>query len=103
QPKSSYMKTPLALLLLSLALLVTACPAGKDRDAAKLNGTWTITEAQLGGTPLPPQVPKTITLKMDAGKYEVKAENLDKGTYTIDEDANPKTLDITGVEGPNAG
>jgi uncharacterized protein (TIGR03067 family) len=46
---------------------------------------------------------KSITLKLDAGKYEVTAESVDKGTYAMDPAARPKTIDITGTQGPNAG
>jgi len=90
------MKTP---LLLSTFLLVTAFTTLAAEDAKDIQGTWLPETAELGGRPF-----KTnFTLKLDAGKYEVAAENLDKGTYAIDPAAKPRTIDITGVEGPNAG
>ena len=60
---------------------------------------WVPETAELGGKPLP----TNFSLKLDGSKYEVSAENLDKGTYKIDPAATPKTMDIIGVEGPNAG
>ena len=90
-------------LLASVALLIAGCATSKMGDAKHIQGTWTITDAQFGGAPFPPEVSKMIVLKIEDGKYEVKAENLDKGTYTIDATVQPKTLDVYGVEGPNAG
>ena len=45
---------------------------------------------------------KTISLKLDHGKYDVLAAGEpDKGTYTLDAASNPKGMSITGTEGPN--
>jgi uncharacterized protein (TIGR03067 family) len=90
-------------ILVAIAIARTASAGNESDDAKKIQGTWAITSAELGGSPFPPQVAKIITLKMGEGKYEVQAENLDKGTYTIDPAATPKALDIIGAEGPNAG
>lgn len=95
------MKVCVLLILAAIAFVVPAFAGDKGDDDARIQGTWTIAEAQIGGAPLPDQAAKTIILKLDGGKYEVHAENLDKGTYTID--ATSKTLDIYGGEGPNAG
>ena len=54
--------------------------------------------------PLPEAVLKTISLKLDHGKYDVSAAGEpDKGTYTLDAASNPKGMSITGTEGPNNG
>ena len=42
-----------------------------------------------------------LTLKGD--EYEVVAESPDKGTVTYNSSADPKEMDIKGVEGPNKG
>lgn len=97
------MKTRMLFLLVSIAVVMTACDGNKGGDAKNIEGTWAIADAQLGGVTLPAQVANAITLKLDGGKYEVKAESLDKGTYTMDAAAQPKSLDIYGGEGPNAG
>lgn len=91
------------LFLIAMAIAMTASAGTEGDDAKKIQGTWTIASAELGGRPLPSDVASSITLKLDAGKYEVKAENLDKGTYTINPAAKPKALDISGTEGPSAG
>lgn len=96
------MKTRILLIPVVIAMVMTACAGDKD-DARQIQGTWTIADAQFGGAPFPAEAAKTIVLKLDGGKYELKAESLDKGTYSVDATAKPKTLDVFGVEGPNAG
>jgi uncharacterized protein (TIGR03067 family) len=77
--------------------------ADKPDDSKSIQGTWLAIKAELGGRAMEETVLKLFTLKMDGGKYEVHAESPDKGTYTTDSAAKPKAMDITGVEGPNAG
>lgn len=96
------MKSRTLLLLLAIATILTACAGDKD-DATQIQGTWAVADAQFGGAPFPAEAAKIIVLKLEGGKYEVKAESLDKGTYTLDASATPKTLDVFGAEGPNAG
>jgi uncharacterized protein (TIGR03067 family) len=97
------MKFRALFILVVIAIWVTGCGGDKADDAKHIQGTWTIADAQIGGVPFPAQAAKTIILKVDDGKYEVQAEQLDKGTYTVDPTAKPKVLDIFGAEGPNAG
>jgi uncharacterized protein (TIGR03067 family) len=91
-------------LAFSLVLnLVTPTPLRAD-DAAALQGTWLIVSAELGGVRQPPEVATNIVLKMADGKYEVTVNgHPDKGTWKIDPSSKPKTMDITGTEGPNTG
>ena len=45
---------------------------------------------------------KSISLKLDNGKYEVLvAENPDRGTYMLDSATKPRSMTITGTDGPN--
>ena len=47
---------------------------------------------------------QSISLKLDNGKYEVLVGAApDKGTYTLDSASKPKSMTITGTEGPNNG
>jgi len=47
---------------------------------------------------------KSISLKLDSGKYEVfVGEHPDRGTYTLDAASGPKRMTVTGTEGPNLG
>ena len=53
---------------------------------------------------MPETVIKSISLKLDNGKYEVfVGEHPDRGTYTIDSSSKPKGMTIMGTEGPNQG
>lgn len=93
--------------ILSLCLLTALSLAafGADQpDATAIQGSWVPIKAELGGTPLPAAVLKTISLKLTDGKYDVLADNHpDKGTYTLDSTANPKSITIIGTDGPNKG
>ena len=97
------MKTSLVFSILLLAGLTTVAAADKADDAKEIQGTWLPVKAQLNGKPMKEEILKMITLKLEGGKYEVTAENVDKGTYIMDPAARPRTLDITGTEGPNVG
>ena len=49
-------------------------------------------------------VMKSISLKLENGKYEVfVGANPDRGTYTVDATSKPKSITVTGTEGPNQG
>ena len=97
------MKPFILLSVCSLALLLTAHAGDQSKDAKAIQGTWSPTKAELRGVTMNDDFLKSIVLKLEAGKYEVTAENVDKSTYTIDPASKPKTIDITGTEGPNVG
>lgn len=98
------MKIPTLLTILSLAGVLAAFAGPKADDPKDIQGTWLPVKAELAGKPMPDEfLKKIVSLKLDAGKYEVTAESLDKGTYTMNAAAKPRTIDITGTEGPNVG
>ena len=89
---------------LTVAASLTAFAADPPDDAKAVQGSWTPTKAELGGQPMTEAVLKSISLKLDHGKYEVSVGgNSDKGTYTLDSASKPKSMTITGSEGPNSG
>jgi uncharacterized protein (TIGR03067 family) len=89
---------------LRLAASLTAFAAGPPDDAKAVQGSWTPARADLGGQPMAEAVLKSISLKLDNGKYEVfVGDKPDKGTYTLDSTSKPKSMTITGTEGPNRG
>jgi uncharacterized protein (TIGR03067 family) len=93
-------RTLFATLVL-LLLAAARCPAD---EPAPSSGTWLAANAELGGTPLPEELLKTWKLEINDGKYVVTTgEAVDKGTVKVDAKANPKTMDITGTDGPNKG
>jgi len=86
-----------------LAASLAAGTAPSD-DAKMLEGTWLPRTAELGGRPLGDAVLKSISLKLDGGKYEVFVGNSpDRGTYTLDPTTNPRSISVTGTDGPNKG
>ncbi len=89
---------------LTLATALTAFAADSRNDAQAVQGSWRPITAELAGKPMPEAVIKTISLKLDKGKYEVfVGKHPDRGTYTIDPISKPKSMTITGTEGPNQG
>ena len=99
--KSTHMKYSF-FISLALAGLLTACAARSPDDAKAVQGNWRPIKAELGGQPMSDAILKSISLKLESGKYEVFAENTpDRGTYTLDSTSMPKGMTITGTEGPN--
>jgi uncharacterized protein (TIGR03067 family) len=73
-------------------------------DQKALQGDWIPVKAELAGQPMPDTVLKTISLRLTKNEYEVLAAGKpDKGTWTIDDAAKPKSMKITGVKGRNNG
>jgi uncharacterized protein (TIGR03067 family) len=81
---------------------VARCDDAKKAEP-KIDGTWLATKAESGGKKLPKNVVASLKLTLKDGEYEVVAESPDRGTVTYDTSAEPKTMDIKGVEGPNKG
>ena len=92
--------------IICICLVVAASFAGlaadTPDDAKALQGTWLPVKAELAGQPMSDALLKTISLKLDHGKYEVFVGTApDRGTYTLDSGAKPKGITITGTDGPN--
>jgi uncharacterized protein (TIGR03067 family) len=97
------MKKILSITLV-LAVSLAAFAATETDDVKAVQGSWIPKKAELGSRPMPDEVLKTISLKLDNGKYEVfVGDEPDRGTYTLDATSNPKSMTITGTEGPNNG
>jgi uncharacterized protein (TIGR03067 family) len=98
------MKT-LALFCTGVVMTFPAVALSDDakKDESKIDGTWLLKTAELGGKKLPEQPGVTVKLTLKKGEYEVQAESPDRGTVTYDESTKPKEMDIKGVEGPNKG
>jgi uncharacterized protein (TIGR03067 family) len=100
------------ILYVCLVFAVAQAAFADDKSADKktpgdhqaIQGDWIPVKAELAGQPMPDDVLKTISLKLTKNEYEVLvAGKPDKGTWTIDSAAKPKSMDVTGVKGPNAG
>jgi uncharacterized protein (TIGR03067 family) len=99
------MRRACSLALLVLMMLLTARVNADEKTAPPtLDGAWLPISAHLAGQPLPDAYLKLMKLVMAGDKYTVTiADKLDKGTIKLDAAAQPKTIDVTGTEGPNAG
>jgi uncharacterized protein (TIGR03067 family) len=93
------------LLLSALMLTAPSITLGDDakKEEAKIDGTWLAKSAEMAGKKLPQKDGESITLTLNKGEYELVAESPDKGTVTYNDSADPKEMDIKGVEGPNKG
>jgi uncharacterized protein (TIGR03067 family) len=91
-------------LFFTLAASLTLFAAAPSDDAKAVQGSWTPAKAELSGQPMTEAFLKSVSLKLDNGKYEVSVGGSpDKGTYTLDSNSKPKGMTITGTEGPNKG
>ena len=92
----------LSICLVFAVSLVTF--AADVPDAKSIQGDWKPVKAELGGLAMADEVLKTISLKIGEGTYEVNVGNSpDKGTVTEDSSTKPKSMTVTGTEGPNKG
>jgi uncharacterized protein (TIGR03067 family) len=91
-------------LCLAVGASLHAFAATSPDDAKAVQGNWQPVQAEMAGQPMPETVLKTISLQLDDGKYVVfVGAHPDKGTYTIDSTTKPKSMTVTGTEGPNIG
>jgi len=91
-------------ICLTVAATLTAFAADPPDDAKAVQGNWKPVKAGLGGQPMDEAVLKSFSPKLDNGKYEVfVGEEPDRGTYTLDSTSKPKSMRITGTDGPNHG
>src|SRR4029078_5017685 len=105
QPPPIPMKFLLSLTVILAVSFATFAAAGDRSDDAKaVQGTWLPVKGELAGQPMPDAVLKTIRLVLADGKYTAYVgDEPDKGTYTLDAASKPKSMTITGTEGPNHG
>jgi uncharacterized protein (TIGR03067 family) len=86
------------------ALLVLARVETRQHQADALDGTWKPIEVEVAGTKLPEDIYSGWRLELSKGRYVLKgAESPDSGTVAADASKKPKTMDITGSDGPNKG
>ena len=97
------------LLLLSVVCLVFMPLRTQSAEDEKkmIDGTWILVAAELGGQKLPDQSLKDIAAGAAAGRLILTDGRYtyqnDRGTYKLGPADKPKTMDITGTDGPNQG
>lgn len=73
-------------------------------DLQKLQGTWEIARSEANGTEIASEDSVGITVKIKDGAYEVvKNDSTDRGRFTINPAAEPRTMDVNVETGPVAG
>jgi uncharacterized protein (TIGR03067 family) len=93
------------LVVLMVVLAVSMVARGDAKDADTIDGAWLPSAAEFGGKPWPEEFRKITKLVVSDGHYTVTVGEAppDKGTIKLNPAADPKTLDVTGTEGPNKG
>jgi len=88
-------------VILSLVIL----PMGKSdepKDRERVDGTWLGSKAELDGKPFPEELTRTIRITVEKGKYKVAVSGtFEEGTFKLDPSTTPKSLELTGTNGPN--
>jgi uncharacterized protein (TIGR03067 family) len=94
----------LLYICLAVGASLNAFAADSPDDAKAVQGSWKPAKAELAGQPMTDAVLQSISLKLDNGKYEVfVGSRPDRGTYALDSTSKPKSMTITGTDGPNRG
>lgn len=98
------MKT-MPLICLAAIILTAAASSGNTADEPKgHDGTWLPVSAELGDFKFDDKMLKSMKLVIEGDKYTVTVlDSVDKGTTKVDATAKPKTMDVTGTDGPNKG
>jgi len=78
---------------------IVICSCSTENESKQLNGTWIPIKEEIGGTAFPESAFSDQRLIIEDENYTMRAENVDKGTVTLD----GNKITIEGKEGPNAG
>ncbi len=100
------MKLALSFTSLLLVLIGTLALArdGAVSDVKEFEGTWLPVSAEMAGEPWPDELLKKMKLVLKGENYTVDIDGqIDEGTWKIDPDKSPKSMDIKGTKGPNEG
>jgi uncharacterized protein (TIGR03067 family) len=86
-----------------MIFLLAQTAVAQTTDKA-IQGKWLASEAELAGQKYPDNIVKSMTLVIKDNTYLVTVGQApDRGTLTVAPSAKPKTMDISGTEGPNKG
>jgi uncharacterized protein (TIGR03067 family) len=98
------MKHCVVLIVLAVAS-VGLCADQKTPKADKgLTGRWTPDSAVMAGKDLPAEELKSMNLVLGKGKYTLThGDQVDEGTYTVEESEVPKTITFVGTKGQHEG
>jgi uncharacterized protein (TIGR03067 family) len=75
-------------------------------SVSEFDGTWLPIAAYVSGEVVPIRELRIARLVLASGRYQIHdraARVLDSGAITIDRAVSPYSMDIVGLDGPNAG
>jgi uncharacterized protein (TIGR03067 family) len=88
-----------AVVALAACLVARASPPGEAaaREHRRLEGTWRVVAAEVGGAAIPPREYRDLLLTFKAGTFTARRgdEEPQVGTYALDVSRNPRQMDIT--------
>ena len=91
------------VILTALTIGLPIQSADEKTELKALAGRYDVVKVEVDGKDLTESF-KTVTLAIDGDKYTaIVGQTTDKGTLAVDGTKSPKTMDITGTEGPNRG
>ena len=91
------------VILAAFAIGLPMLAADEKTELKALAGRYDVVKVEVDGKDITESF-KTVTLAIDGDKYiAVVGQTTDKGTLAVDGSKSPKTMDITGTEGPNRG
>jgi uncharacterized protein (TIGR03067 family) len=92
------------LLASAFVLLASSAAWGDEAKEESTDGTWLPAKAELGGQPFPDEIRKSMKLVLKDDTYTLTlGPQVDRGTVKRTPSATPKTMAITGTDGPNKG
>jgi uncharacterized protein (TIGR03067 family) len=81
--------------------------ARADEDLPRFAGTWRLAQAEMAGKVVPADALKGATIKVEGTNYQVMmdstAEPVERGTFSLQPDAQPKAMTLKVTGGQNAG
>lgn len=92
-----------------LVLSSVCCSLGADTptkdDGKGLKGDWTIVSVTIGDRSAPADMVKGLTTSFDERAYTNRSHNevVEQGTYRLDTEKSPWTIDFAVTKGPEAG
>ncbi len=94
--------------MVAVCLVALAAVAwGSPQDASKIDGTWTVVGGSSDGQKIPEQSLKEtpVTMELKNGKYTlfVAGKKLEAGTYRLDINKKPATIDLSLTAGADKG
>jgi uncharacterized protein (TIGR03067 family) len=74
--------------------------AADDDQFRPFQGSWQVVSVEAGGNPVPPEQVTNIVVRIKGNAFTVEnADNIDRGTFTIDNSRNPRRMDIRSENG----